>query len=166
MAVRLLAILLLFTACQRESEMPATPAAAPAAAPRDVCATLTVDELNKGAGLKDATGQSSKSGDADVCTWTDDTGKSVIVQVFSSASSYDQSRTAFESLYGGTAEDIAAIGEKAFFISGTTSGMPTGTLVVAKGSTPVSVQVMGGSGDATTRKGEATAIAHVVLTKV
>lgn len=148
----LIPILLLVAACQSETETTTAKAPAPAPEARDVCTLLTVDELNTAAGLKDAVGQSSKSGGADVCTWTDGTGKSVIVQVFPSTSSYDQARTS-------AAEEVTAVGDKAFFT-------PPGTLVVAKGTTTVSVQVTGGSGDPAIRKGEATAIAHVILPKV
>ena len=79
MAFRLLVALVLITACQRETAT-TSPSPTPAAARPDVCAMLTVDELNTAAGLKDATGQSSTSGGADVCTWTDGTGKTVVVQ--------------------------------------------------------------------------------------
>lgn len=171
MAFRVLLVLLLVfaAACQTETSTDtSTPTATAASAPatRNVCDMLTVDELKTAAGLDGATGQSSQSGGADVCTWMGTTGKAVIVQVFPSASSYDQARSSFESLYDTTAADVTGIGEKAYFIDSATGSMPTGTLVVGKGSTPISVQVMGGSGDANTRKGEATAVAHVVLGKL
>lgn len=170
MALRIsLVVLLVFAAaCQQErSTDTAAPARPAASAPtaRDVCGMLTMDELKTAAGLTEATGQSSKSGGADVCTWTA-SGRSVIVQVFPYASSYDSARTTFEGQYGAAAEDVTAVGDKAFFIDGKTGQFPTGTLVAQKGSTPVSVQVMGGTGDAATRKGEATAIAHVILGKL
>ncbi|HUP43946.1 MAG TPA: hypothetical protein VM779_00380, partial [Thermoanaerobaculia bacterium] len=66
----------------------------------------------------------------------------------------------------GTAEPVTAVGDKAFFIAGNTGTVPTGTLVAQKGSTPVSIQVMGGTGDPATRKAEATAVAHVILGKL
>ena len=142
------------------------PATTSSAAPRDVCGMLTMDELKTAAGLQEATGQSSKSGGADVCTWMGGGGKAVILQVFSSASDYDAGRSSFEGLYNTKAEEVAGIGEKAYYLFGKTGPMNTGTLVVGKGGTPISVQVMGASGDAATMKGEATAIAHVVLGKL
>ena len=166
--VSLLVLLVLTAACQRESgtdtSAPA-PSTAPAPTERDVCGMLTMDELKTAAGLTEATGQSSKSGGADVCTWTA-SGRSVIVQVFPYAAAYDSARTTFESQYGSTAEEVTAVGDKAFYIDGKTGQLATGTLGAQKGSTPISVQVMGGTGDASTRKGETTAIAHVILGKL
>ena len=160
-------VAILAAGCGAETDTQTTAASAPpttsAPAERDLCGMLTMDQLQTAAGLVKATGASSTSGGADVCTWTGENGKIVIAQVFPSASSYDQSRTAFESQYGGTAQDVTAVGDKAFFIDGTTGRVPTGTLVAQKGSTPLSVQVMGGTSDAATRQGEATAIAHVLL---
>jgi hypothetical protein len=165
--LRLGAMLFLIAACQSETTTTTnTPPPAAATAERDVCGMISMEELKTAAGLDEATGQSSKSGGADVCTWTGASGKAVVVQVFPSAANYDTARAAFESLYQATAEEVTGIGEKAYYIAGNTGAMPTGTLVVAKGSTPISVQVMGGTGDAATRKGEATAIAHVVHSKV
>ena len=144
----------------------APPATTSAAGPRDVCGMLTMDELKTAAGLQEATGQSSKSGGADVCTWMGAGGKAVVVQVFGSASDYDSGRSSFEGLYNTKAEEVSGIGEKAYYLFGKTGPMNTGTLVAAKGSTPISVQVMGSTGDAATMKGEATAIAHVILGKL
>lgn len=148
----LVAILILVGACRSETSTEPPPASTADAGPRDVCSMLTVDELNTAAGMRDAIGESSTSGGADVCTWTAG-GKSVVVQVFPSSASYDQARAA-------TAEDITGIGDKAFYMS------DTGTLVAMKGSTPISVQIVGAGGDAAMRKGEATAIAHLILGKV
>jgi hypothetical protein len=61
---------------------------------------------------------------------------------------------------------VTAVGDKGYYIDGKTGSFPTGTLVAQKGSIPVSIQVMGGTGDAATRKGETTAIAHVILGKL
>lgn len=160
--------LLTIAACQPESTTETTGGARTTTAPADldVCSMATMDELQTAAGLVSATGMSSTSGGADVCTWTGENGKIVVAQVFPSASSYDQSRQAFESQYGGTAEDVTGVGEKGFFIAGNTGAIATGTLVAQKGSTPVSIQVMGGTSDAATRKNEAIAIAHVILGKL
>ena len=165
--ISLIVLLVLAAGCQQESSTDVTTTGQPAAAvaERDVCGMLTMDELKTAACLDAATGQSSKSGGADVCTWTA-SGRSVIVQVFPGATAYDSARTAFESQYSATAEDVTAVGDKGYYIDGKTGSFPTGTLVAQKGSTPVSVQVMGGTGDAATRKAEATAIAHVVLGKL
>lgn len=165
--VSLIVLLVLTAACQQESSDTSAPAPSTATAPaeRDVCGMLTMDELKTAAGLTEASGQSSKSGGADVCTWTA-SGRSVIVQVHPNASAYDSARSAFESQYGAAAEEVTAVGDKAFYIDGKTGQFATGTLVAQKGPTPVSVQVMGGTGDAVTRKGETTAIAHVILGKL
>ena len=166
--VSLLVLLVLAAACQPESSTDTSAPAQPTAtapAERDVCGMLTMDELKTAAGLTEASGQSLKSGGADVCTWTA-SGRSVIVQVYPYASAYDSARSAFESQYGATAEEVTAVGDKAFYIDGKTGQFATGTLVAQKGSTPISVQVMGGTGDAATRKGETTAIAHVILGKL
>ena len=159
----------LIAACGRETatETAATPPPATTVAKeRNVCEMMTIDEIKTAAGIEEAVGQSSKSGGADVCTWSGSGGKMLVVQVFPYASSYDDSRKAFEGLYGGTAADVTGVGEKAFFLPGKTGPIATGTLVAQKGSTPISVQVMGGSGDDKTRQGEATAIAHVILGKL
>lgn len=155
---------LVIAACQSETTSDTNPPRATlSTTERNVCDMLTVDDLKTAAGLDTATGQSSKSGGADVCTWTGTSGKTVIVQVFPFASSYDEARPTLESLYATTAEDVTGIGEKAYFVSGSTGALPTGTLVVAHGSNPISVQVMAGDGDAATRKGEATAVAYLIL---
>ena len=159
----------LIAACGRETttETAATPPPTTTVAKeRNVCEMMTIDEIKTAAGIDEAVGQSSKSGGADVCTWSGTGGKMLIVQVFPYASSYDDSRKAFEGLYGGTASEVTGVGEKAFFLPGKTGPIATGTLVAQKGSTPISVQVMGGSGDDKTRQGEATAIAHVILGKL
>ncbi|HUP49092.1 MAG TPA: hypothetical protein VNA04_09925 [Thermoanaerobaculia bacterium] len=164
----LLMALLLVAGCGSETGT-APPAGAPAAsapADRNVCDMMTIDELKTAAGLDSAMGESSESGGADACTWTGEDGKVVIAQVFSSADSYEQARQAFQTQYGGTAEEVTEVGEKAFYIGGTTGTLQTGTLVAQKGSTPVSVQVMGGTSDPASRKGEATAVAHVILGKL
>ncbi|HEU4522849.1 MAG TPA: hypothetical protein VFT12_12655 [Thermoanaerobaculia bacterium] len=161
--------LLMAAACQPETTTETAGGATPtstATADRDVCSMATMDELQTAAGLVSATGMSSESGGADVCTWTGENGKIVVAQVFPSASSYDSARQAFESQYGGTAEDVSAVGDKAFFIGGNTGRVPTGTLVAQKGSTPISIQVMGGTSDVAQRRNEAVAVAHVILGKL
>jgi len=160
---------LLLTACGSETstDSGAPAAARPApAAPRDVCGMLTMDELKTAAGLVEATGQSSKSGGADVCTWMGTGGKGVIVQVHSSANDYESGRKTYQEFYKTTAEEVPAIGEKAYYMYSKGAAMGTATLVTQKGSTPVSVQVLSATGDANTSKGEATAVAHVILGKL
>jgi hypothetical protein len=125
-----------------------------------------MDELKTAAGVDGGVGESSTSGGADVCTWTGTNGRVVIVQKFPSASSYDQARSTFESQYSAKATDLPGVGQQAYYIDGATGRMPTGTLVAKKGDAAISVQVMGGSGTADTRRGEATAVAHLILGKL
>ena len=141
------------------------PAAAPAAS-RDVCAMLSAEELQSVAGIEGSTGSPSTSGGADVCSWVGSTGRSVIVQVFPSASSYESARDRVQGFYEATAEEVAGVGDKAFFIPGKTGFMDTATLVTQKGQTPVSVQVMGMDVDMATMKNEASAVAQAVLGKL
>jgi hypothetical protein len=149
---------------QTTAAAPATPAATPAS--RDVCAMLSAEELKSAANLTAAEGKASKSGGADVCSWFGDGGKALVVQVFPYASSYDDSREAFEGLYNTKASDLSGVGDKAFFMNGKTGPMATTTLVAAKGTTPISVQVMGGSGDDASRKTEASRVATLLLSKL
>ena len=148
--------LLALAACAPEPETDiAAPAGATATqAEPNVCAMMTMEQLQTAAGLAQAPGMSSQSGGADACTWTGEDGKSVIVQIFPSATSYDQMRQQL----GGTPEDVTAVGDKAFFVND--------TLVAQKGSTPVSVQIAGGTGTPETRKGEAIAVAFVILNQL
>lgn len=168
-----LALLLLLTvACQQETATEtdtvntATQSTATTAPQQKVCDMLTMDELKTAAGVEGGVGESSTSGGADVCTWTGTNGKVVIVQRFPGASSYDQARSSFEGLYAAKAQEVTGVGEKAYYIDGATGRMPTGTLVAQKGSMPISVQVMGGTGTPETRRGEATAVAHLILGKL
>ena len=140
----------------------------PPAAPtsRDVCAMLSADELKTAANLNAAEGKKSTSGGADVCSWFSSDGKALVVQVFPYASSYNNSREAFEGLYNTKAQDLSGIGDKAYFMNGKTGPMATTTLVAQKGSTPISVQVMGGSGNDNGRKQEATDVANLLLGKL
>jgi hypothetical protein len=111
---------------------------------------ISADEL-KTATRIEGNGTKSTSGGAAVCTWFGGDGRAAIVQVYPSASSYEQSRGAFEGLYEKTAEDVSGVGDKAFYIDAETGRMPTGTLSSAKGNNAVSVQIMGGT-DAAARK--------------
>jgi hypothetical protein len=147
----------------------ATPAAAPApaapapAASRDVCALISADELKSATRIEGA-GTKSTSGGADVCTWYGG-GGAAIVQVYPSAGSYEQSRSAFEDLYDKKAEDVSGVGERAFYIDAATGSMPTGTLSAVKGNGAISVQIMGGT-DAAARRKDVIALANVVLSKL
>lgn len=143
-----------------------TPAATATAASRDVCGMLSAEELKSAANLENAEGKASTSGGADVCSWFGAGGKALVVQVFPYSSSYDNSRDAFEGLYDTKAQDLSGVGEKAFFMNGKTGPMATTTLVAQKGQTPISVQVMGTSGDDNSRKQEATNVANLLLGKL
>jgi hypothetical protein len=145
------------------TETTASSAPAPAPATRNVCELLTAEELKTATGIE-GTGSPSKSGDADVCSWFGG-GGAAILQVYGSASSYESSRSAFEGLYEGKTAELPGVGDKAFFIEGETSRMPTTTISAAKGSNAISVQIMGGT-DAAARKTAATELAKVALTKL
>lgn len=141
----------------------ASSTASSAPTPRDVCAMLTAEELKSLAGI-DKPGTKSTSGGADVCTWYG-AGGGVIAQVYPYKSSYEGSRSAFEGLYGTKAADLPGVGEKAFYIEGKTGPIATATISAMKGSTPISVQVMG-SADAATRKKQASDVANALLAKL
>ena len=175
LAVSLLAL----AACKSEtttttntpaSSEPTTTAAStpPPAAPasRDVCAMLSADELKTAAGIEGAEGKKSTSGGADVCSWFGSDGKALVVQVYPYASSYNGARDAFEGLYNTKGQDLSGVGDKAFFMNGKTGPIATTTLVAQKGQTPVSVQVMGGSGNDEGRKEEAMNVAQALLGKL
>lgn len=137
---------------------PATPAA------RNACAMVSAEELKTATGI-DGEGSTSSSGGADVCTWFGSTGKAAIVQLYPYASSYDGSRKAFEDLYKVKAEELSSVGDKAFSIWAPTGSMPTTSLSAVKGSAAISVQIMGNS-DAAASKKEAVALANLVLGKL
>lgn len=167
----LLLALPLIAACAAEetevAESP-SPASAPAPAPtpaqtaRDVCAMVSADAVEAATGIKVA-GTKSTSGGAEVCTWITPSGKAAIVQVYPYASSYEQSREAFEGLYATDSKELQGLGDKAFAIAGKTGRIDTATVTTAKGTTPISVQVMEAGRDAATLESEATALARVVL---
>jgi hypothetical protein len=130
-------------------------AAAVPAPPRNVCTMITAQELQAATSLS-GQGQSSRSGSADVCTWL--AGEAAaIVQVHGSAVEYDTARAAFQELYGGTALDVAGIGDRAFYIEGKTSNIATSTLTSQRGATPVTVQILGGADSTRRRRVEALA---------
>ena len=171
----LLVILLLLTAAcgGRETTTEAPPpvttettATNTAATNQSVCNLLTMDDLKTAAGIEGAVGESSTSGGAQVCTWTGTNGKVAIVQLFSSTSDYDAARSSFQSMYGTTAQDLSGVGEKAYYLDAPTGRMPTGTLVAQAKAKAISVQIMGGSSAPELRRGEATAVAHLVLGKL
>ena len=170
----LLVILLLLTAaCGGETATDTTTptrtettATETAALPQTVCNMLTMDELKTAAGIEGGVGESSTSGGAEVCTWTGTNGKVAIVQLFGSTSDYDSARSTFQNLYGAQAQDMSGVGEKAYYIDAPTGRMPTGTLVAQSKAKAISVQIMGGSGSPDTRRGEATAVAHLILGKL
>lgn len=142
----------------------AAAAGAPGAAvtPRDVCAMITAPELQAAAALQ-AQGQPSRSGSADVCTWLAG-DVAAIVQVHGSAVEFDTARTAFQELYGSTAQDVAGIGDRAFYIEGRTSNIPTGTLTAQRAATPVTVQILGGPDS--TRRSRVEALARLAIAKL
>jgi hypothetical protein len=143
-----------------------TPAAPPpaAAAKRDVCTMLSAEEVKTATGIE-GKATPSTSGGADVCTWMSNAGKSAIVQLYPYASSYENSREAFEGLYKTKSEELSGLGDKAFFVGGKTGPFESATISAMKGSNAISVQVLG-MGDAATLKNEATALTQVVLGKM
>lgn len=140
-------------------------APAPITAGRDVCKLVSPAEVKTAAGV-DGEGKPTKSGNADVCTYTGKDGKSAIIQVYGVAGAYDESRRQFETLYKGKAEDVPGVGDKAFFIAGTTMGIGTATLSAQKGATPISVQLIGMGVDAAKGKPALVALAKTTLSKL
>lgn len=138
----------------------------PSAALRDACTVLSAEEVSAAAGLGASTGQPSESGGAQVCTWMDANGKAAIVQLYATAARYEESRTAFESLYGGTAEALAGVADQAFYIGGRTGSIPTATVSVRKGRTAASVQVMAMSGDATGLRSQVMELTQQLVAKL
>jgi hypothetical protein len=141
----------------------AAPPAAPAAGPQDPCTLIDPGNVSAATGLGPVTGQPSTSGGAAVCTWTDAEGKSAIAQVFPSADGYQQSRQAFESLYGATAEELEGIADQAYYIGGTTGPVPTATVGALKGQTAASFQVMAMNADTTDLRSAALELAQRTL---
>ena len=150
---------------------PETSTAASAPAPvvttetRDACTVLALEEITAATGIS-TPGAPSTSGGASVCTWMSDTGKGTVLQVYSSASDYDSSRSAFESLYGGSAEDVSGVGDAAFYIGGETGPIPTATVSARKASSAISVQVMGMGEEPTRLRQQAIDLARVAIGKV
>jgi hypothetical protein len=136
-----------------------------AAAPRDACALASVDEVRTATGI-DGSGASSTSGGAEVCTWSDATGRTAIVQLYPTVDRYESSRQAFQSLYGGTAENLTGIGEEAFYIGGATSSIPTATVSARRGGSAVSVQVMGMNQQPAELREQALALTRTVLSRL
>lgn len=152
---------------QPAADVPAAPASAEgAAAPRDACELMSPGEVSAAAGIGEATGQSSTSGGAQVCTWTDANGRSAILQVYPTAARYEESRQAFQSLYGGQAEDVSGIGDRAFYIGGRTGPVPTASVSAVEGGTAISAQVMGMNEDAESLRSGALELAQRALQKL
>lgn len=154
------------TAQAQRSEKPQPqPVANSASQTRKPCDLMSPQEISAATGLADNTGEASVSGGAQVCTWTDSNGKAAVVQLHASAARYEQSRAAFESFYGGQAENVD-IGDKAFFISGKTGPLPTATVSAQMGSATISVQVMEMNGDAAALRGAAEELARQMLRRL
>ena len=143
----------------------ATPAAPVVPSAPDPCAMISAAELQAATSIA-AESHSSMSGGARVCTWTDANGKSAIVQLYPTASGYEESRRAFESFYKATAETVAGLGDEACYIAGKTASMPTATFCVLKGSSSASVQVMSITEDLTALKPQALALAQKLAAKL
>jgi len=133
---------------------------------RDVCALVTNADVKAATQLDVTEAKVSKSGNADVCTYSSAKGTTAIVQIYGVAGAYDESRRQFETLYKGKSEDVPGVGDKAFFIAGTTMGIGTVTLSAQKGSTPVSVQILGMGIDAAKGKPSVVALAKATLAKL
>ncbi|MBN1425719.1 DUF3558 family protein [Candidatus Fermentibacteria bacterium] len=158
-------------AAPRPAAESAPRAAAPAAppetlqTPRTPCEMINAQELLAATGIT-APGESSRSGNASVCTWSDPTGAIAIVQLYPTAVSYESSRTAFESLYGGKSENVDGLGDAAFYIGGMTASLPTATISVRKGELAASIQVLGAGQDPGTLKDRALALTRTVTGKL
>lgn len=151
---------------QVSAETMSTPSAASASTMRDPCALVSVEEISETTGLTSFGGSPSTSGGAAVCTWVDVEARAAVIQIYRTASAYEESRAAFESMYGGPAESVAGVGDRGFYIAGRTGPLPTGTISLAKGATVASVQVISMSGDADTLRGQTLALARLLAGKL
>jgi len=79
---------------------------------------------------------------------------------------YGESRQAFESFYGTSAEPLSSLGDEAFSISGVTSSIPTVTIGVRKGSSSASVQLMGVGEDVGALNNQGLALARILVEKL
>lgn len=141
-------------------------AAAPPAAQPDPCALLSPQEVQAATGVEAGTGQPSTSGGARVCTWTDASGKSALVQIHAGPHRYEESRQVFQQVYGAPAEPVVDLGEQAFYIGGMTASFPTGTVSALQRGTAISAQVMGAGLDAATLRSQTTDLARATLAKL
>lgn len=172
-----LSMLILVGACAEEENAPitaaesttaeevveATPTPTPTPAPsRAACEVIAQEKVNALAGV-DGQGSPSRSGGADVCTWTSPTAKSVIVQIYPSTAHYERSRTAFEELQKNKSEELADLGDQAFYVGGKVSVMEAATISAQEGNATISVQVMEMNGSASALKAEAIALTREVL---
>lgn len=142
----------------------ATPPTTPtlAAPGTNVCQLISAETVKNATGIS-GEGTSSKSGDADVCTWMGADSSSAVVQIYRSSASYEASRRAFEGLYKTKAEELPGVGNKAFYLGGNTASIPTATISVDKGGRVASVQVMAVGGDADKLKANAVALTKAVV---
>lgn len=131
------------------------------AAPPSACEAVSVDVLKETTGL-DGSGKPAEIGGADACTWTDDSGKKVVLQLYPSASRYEQARTAFEELQGQSSQDLENVGDQAFFVGGKTNDAQAAAVTVRKGQNALSVQVMSPDGKPEGLKEEAITLAKKV----
>ena len=143
----------------------AAPQAAARAAAVDPCSLLTADELVASLG-EAVQAEHSTSGGAQVCTWTAPSGRSVIVQFFSSTSDFDASKQTLERFYEGTALAVPGLGEQAFSIGGKTGPFATASVSATKSGRFVIVQVMDPAASLETLQPEALDLTKPVLTRI
>ena len=127
---------------------------------------MASEEITAATDVGSTTGQPSSSGGAQVCTWTDGGGKSAVVQLYPDPSRFAASREAFPMLYGAEVEDVPGIGDRAFYIAGTTDALPTATVSAQKGDFVTIVQVMEANGDAAALQSAALELTQRFLQKL
>jgi hypothetical protein len=145
------------------AEAPAATRDAPpaATAPTDACTLASADEVRETAGVA-GPGVSARSGGASVCTWSDEAGRSAVVQLFRDPADFERAREAFEGMYG-AASPLPGVGDDAFVLGGRTGPIPTATVAARAGDSVVSVQVMAMDGAEATLRDQAVALTRVVV---
>jgi hypothetical protein len=131
---------------------------------RDVCKLVTNADVKTATAMDVADAKPTRSGNADVCTYTTAKGVSAIVQIYGVAGAYDESRRQFETLQKAKSEEVPGVGDKAFVVGGTIMGIASVSLSAQKGGTPISVQMIGG--DAAKSKPAVIALAKTTLSKL
>lgn len=165
---------LTMSACKKEAPPAASDAETGTSAPKpqaavqaavEPCTLLTTDQLVAALG-ESVQAEPSTSGGAQVCTWSAPSGRAVIVQLFSSDSTFDASRQSLERRYEGKAQPIPELGERAFSIFGRTGSLATASVAATRGGRFVVVQIMDPAGTAAHLTPETLELTRSVLPRI